>query len=51
MLLHNAHAVGTGLWLYSGKLQADHHHLTVSLINSNYTPELKGLHHPGSPDW
>ena len=37
MLLHDLHAVGAGLWVYSGKLQADHHHLTVSFINSIHT--------------
>ena len=44
------HAVGAGLRLITGKLQADHNHLTVSSINSIYTlnnPEQ----HPGSPDW
>ena len=41
MSLHNLHAVEAGLWLYSGKLQADHHHLTISLINCIHTLNSK----------
>ena len=37
MLPYNLHAVETGLWLFNGKLQADHHHLTVSLSVSIHT--------------
>jgi len=45
MLPRNLHAVGTGLWLYNGKLQAHHNHLTASLSDSIHN--LKSELHSG----